>query len=386
MRRRFAARVRDLAQSDIRRTTRECQRLGGVNLGQGICDQPIEPAIRAATAEAIDAGHNQYSLMEGDGGLRQRIAGKAASYNRISCDPDTQVVVTVGSTGGFALACLTLLDPGDEVIIFSPLYGYHLNQIRIGGGKPVFVHMRPPDWGIDPVELDRAFTSRTRMVVVNTPSNPCGKVFTREELSLIGRRAAEREAIVVTDEIYEYILYDGHEHVSLASLEGMADHTITLSGFSKTYSMTGWRLGYALAPPEIAEKMSLLNDLLYICAPTPLQHGVIAAFDLPPSYYDDLRAAYAEKRARILDACREVGFLPYVPEGAYYLLADVSSLGCRDDREAAERILREARVAVVPGGAFYSDPREGRSQVRFCFAKEMEDLEVACRGLRRLAG
>ncbi len=384
MRRRFAQRTEGLAQSDIRRMSRECEAAGGINLGQGICDLPIEEPIRAAAARAIEAGHSQYSKFEGIDRLRARIAEKAASYNGISCHPDTQVVVTVGSTGGFALACLALLQAGDEAIVFAPYYAYHLHMIRLCGATPVFVSLRAPEWTLEASELQAAFTPHTRMVVVNTPCNPCGKVFTRDELTMVGGIAARSGAIVVTDEIYEHILFDGSRHVSLASLPGMADHTVTLSGFSKTYSMTGWRLGYALGPEDVIEKMGLLNDLLYTCAPTPLQHGVLEALALPPGYYASLQASYAEKRDLLAAACRRAGIRPWIPRGAYYFLADVSALGCPDDGAAARRLLAEAGVATVPGGAFFPDPESGRQMVRFCFAKEMGALEQACRGLERL--
>ncbi len=385
MGRRFASRIEGLVQSDIRRMTRECERLGGINLGQGICDQPTDPLIKAAAAEAIQADRSTYSKFEGLDLLRRRIAEKAGSYNRIACDPDTQVVVTVGSTGGFAIACLALLEPGDEAIVFSPFYSYHVNIIRMCGAVPVYVPLRPPRWSFDVAAVERAFGRRTRLLVINTPCNPCGKVFTEAELRVLGELCRDHRAVALTDEIYEYILFDGRRHVSLASLPGMADHTVTLSGFSKTYSMTGWRLGYTVAPADIAARLGVLNDLLYICAPTPLQHGVIAAFDLPPSFYEDLQRSYTVKRDRLVEACATAGMRPFAPEGAYYLLADVSALGYRDDREAAETILAATGVASVPGGSFYADPAEGRQQVRLCFAKKMPELEEACLRLRRLS-
>jgi len=381
---RFAKRIQGLVQSDIRRMSRECERLGGINLGQGICDQEIEPPIREAVQEALSAGHSQYSPLEGIARLRGRIAEKAESYNGIPCDKDTQIVVTVGSTGAFAVACLALLEPGDEVVVFSPFYAYHVNLIKVCGAKPVCVRLEPPDWSLDEGALASAFSDRTRMVVVNTPCNPCGKVFSEEELKAVGELARRRGALVLTDEIYEYIVFDGRKHVSMASLPSMAERTITISGFSKTYSMTGWRLGYAIAPEEISRKMGLLNDLLYVCAPTPLQHAVATAFDLPASYYEELRRSYQVKRDLIAGACERAGMPPYVPEGAYYLLADVSRLGCDSDREAAEMLLTRAGVASVPGGSFYADPEEGRRQVRFCFAKKLPDLEEACRRIEAL--
>jgi len=384
MERRFARRTAGLAQSDIRRMTRECDRAGGINLGQGICDQPTDPLIKSAASEAIASDRSTYSKFEGIDLLRRRIARKASAYNGIDCDPDTQVIVTVGSTGAFAITCLALLDAGDEAIVFSPFYSYHVNLIKVCGGIPVFVDLTPPAWGFDPAALERAFTPRTRLVVINTPCNPCGKVFTESELLKIGDLCRLHGALALTDEIYEYILFDGRRHVSMASLPGMAEHTITLSGFSKTYSMTGWRLGYALAPPDVAAKMGVLNDLLYICAPTPLQYGVAAAFDLPPSYYEEMQAAYSVKREMLVGACVDAGMRPFVPQGAYYFLADVSALGLKNDREASASLLARAGIASVPGGSFHSDPKSGEQQVRLCFAKQMPELEEACRRLKRL--
>jgi aminotransferase len=300
------------------------------------------------------------------------------SYNGIDCDPDGEVIVNVGSTGSFVAACLALVDPGDEVILFSPFYGYHLNILKMCGAALKFVTLRPPDWSYDPRALEAAFSPRTRLVVVNTPGNPCGKVFSRAELETIARLCAERDALCVTDEIYEYILYDGREHVSPASLPGMAGRTITISGFSKTYAMTGWRLGYTVAPRAIAAKLAILNDLINVCAPSPLQHGVVAALDLPPSYYATMRADYEEKRDMTVAACREAGFTPYPPQGAYYMLADFGT-AFRDDQEAARVLLERCGVAVIPGGSFYDDPALGRRQIRLCFAKKRRDLEEACR-------
>jgi aminotransferase len=380
----FARRILGMVQSDIRRMSRECEREGGINLGQGICDQPAPDLVKEAAQEAIRSDHSAYTRLEGIDPLRERIAGKLTAYNGIRCDPERQIVVTVGSTGGFVAACLSILDPGDEVILFSPYYGYHLNILKLCQVSPRFVALRPPDWSFDTKELADAFSDRTRAIIVNTPSNPCGKVFTRDELSRIAALCQLHGTLAVTDEIYEYILYDGRPHVSLGSLPGMEDRTVTLSGFSKTYNMTGWRLGYAAGDAALMEKIGLLNDLLYICAPTPLQHAVVAAFDLPPAYYDQMRAGYARKLEGISSACEEVGIVPLRPQGAYYLLVDVSSLGASDDREAARQLLSKARVASVPAGSFYADPTQGRAQVRLCFAKEDSVLDEACRRIREL--
>ncbi len=381
---RFARRIRALVQSDIRRMSRECERLGGINLGQGICDQPTPEPIKKATQTAVRDDRNMYSKFEGIDDLRARIAGKMAAYNGIRCDPGTDIVVTVGSTGAFACAALALLDPGDEVILFSPFYSYHLNLIALCGATPRYVKMRPPRWDFDEAEIRAAFSDRTRMIIVNTPSNPTGKVFREEELRCLAELCGHWGALAVTDEIYEYILYDGHRHLSLGALPGMEDRTVTISGFSKTYSMTGWRLGYAVADRRIASRLGVLNDLLYICAPTPLQHGVTAAFDLPASYYEALRSDYALKLEALSGACEAAGLGVIRPQGAYYLLADVEGLGCASDREAAERLLDRAGVTAIPGGAFHADPEDGRHQVRFCFAKKPAELDEACRRLRAL--
>jgi aminotransferase len=252
------------------------------------------------------------------------------------------------------------------------------------GAAVRFVTLRPPDWSFDEADLRRAVTARTRMILVNTPSNPSGKVFGRDELDLVADLCRRRDVLCVTDEIYEYILYDGRRHVSIGALPGMEDRTITISGFSKTYAMTGWRLGYAVARRPLAGKMALLNDLISICAPSPLQHGVVAAFDLPPSYYETMRADYERKRDLLAAACRAAGMEPFVPQGSYYMLADVGGLGFRDDQEAAKVILERHGVAVIPGSSFHADPADGRMQVRFCYAKTMPDLEEACRRIRAM--
>jgi aminotransferase len=378
----FAERIKGLVQSDIRRMSRECERLGGINLGQGICDQPVPDSVKQAARSAIDGDKSIYSKFEGIDPLRGRIAGKMAEYNHIRCDPDREVVVTVGSTGGFVAACLAFVESGDEVILFSPFYGYHRNILSLCEATLRFVTLRPPDWSFEPADLERAFSDRTRAVIVNTPSNPCGKVFSRGELELIASLCQKHGAVAITDEIYEYILYGEHRHVSIGSLPGMEDRTVTLSGFSKTYNMTGWRLGYAVGAAPLMEKIGLLNDLLYICAPTPLQHAVVAAFDLPPAYYDQLRADYARKLKMTCDACDEAEIRPLMPQGAYYLLADISKLGVGGDKEAANFLLSRAGVASVPGTSFYAEPEDGRQQVRLCFAKQDAHLEEACRRLR----
>ena len=380
----FADRIEGLAQSDIRRMSLECTRVGGINLGQGICDQPIEPIIKKAAIQAIEEDRSIYTRLDGIDELRHRIAKKVRDYNKVPCDADGEVIVNVGSTGSFVAACLALVNPGDEVILFSPFYGYHLNILKVCQATLKYVTLRPPDWSYDDAALEAAFSKKTKFILVNTPSNPCGKVFSRDELQHIADLCKKHDALCVTDEIYEYILYDGRKHISPGSLPGMEDRTITISGFSKTYAMTGWRLGYTVARKPIAAKLAILNDLINVCAPSPLQHGVVAAFDLPESYYTDMRRDYEIKRDMTVAACREAGMIPYPPQGAYYMLADFSGLGLKDDQEAARVILEKHGVATIPGSSFYPDPKDGGKQIRFCYAKKMHDLEEACRRIRAM--
>lgn len=383
--RRFEAdRVQGIVQSDIRLQSRRCMEVGGVNLGQGICDQPTPDLVKQAACAAIQGDESIYSKFEGIDPLRAAIAGKLASYNGLEVDPDSQVLVAAGSTGAFVAAVLSFIQPGDEVILFSPFYGYHFNVLRMAQPVVQSVTLRGDDFAFDPDELAAAFSDRTKAIIVNTPSNPCGKVFSREELGQIADLCQQHDVLAITDEIYEYILYDGHEHVSLASLPGMAERTLTISGFSKTYNMTGWRLGYAAGPEPLIARMGVVADLVYICPPTPLQHGVLAAFDLPPSYYQEMSREYAAKRALIMETCAAVGLTPMTPQGSYYLMVDVRGAGFADDRQAAEVLLDRCGVAAIPGSSFYLDPADGAHQLRLCFAKQMADLEKACEGLRRL--
>lgn len=367
-------------QSDIRRMSRECERVGGINLGQGICDLPTIPELVAGATEAIASSRATYSKFEGIDPLRERIARKIRKFNGFEVDPATEVVVTVGSTGGFATAAMATLNPGDEVIFFEPYYGYHLNTIKVLGSIPKFVALEPPDWTIDFDELRAAFGSKTRAIVVCTPSNPCGKVFTRDELGRIGALCREFGAWALTDEIYEYIVFDGRKHVSMASIESCRDVTITISGSSKTFSVTGWRIGYVTAQPKIASAIGLLSDLFYVCAPTPLQWGIARGLEVGEDYYRELAESYLKKRDLLAGALREAGFEPFVPQGAYYMLADISGV-FRNDLEAANALLEQAGVASIPGSAFFVSDR-GSKMLRFCFAKDFDALEEACRRLK----
>ena len=376
-------RLGGLVQSDIRRMSRECERIGGINLGQGICDLPTIPEVAEGAIEAIESHRATYSRLEGIDILREKIARKVGAFNGFNVDPETQIVVTVGSTGGFATAAMATLNPGDEVILFEPYYGYHLNTLKVLGVVPKFVALAAPDWEIDFEALRSAFTTRTRAVVICTPSNPSGKVFSREELEMIGALCNEYGAWAITDEIYEYIVYDGRKHLSMASLDSCRDLTITISGFSKTFSITGWRIGYVAAPETVAAKIGLLNDLFYVCAPTPLQWGVARGLDVGNEYYADLCASYQKKRDMLADAVRDAGMEPSVPQGAYYMLADIRGAGFSTDKEAANALLQRTGVAAVPGSAFHQSNR-GETMLRFCFAKDFDVLEDACNRIRSL--
>ncbi len=380
---RFARRVQDLQQSDIRRFSAWCASIGGVNLSQGVCDQPAPEVVKAAAKRAIDEDHATYTHMRGIAELRQAIAGKMDRFNGIKADPETEIAVTVGTAAAFACTALTLLNPGDEVIVFSPYYSYHVNLLRLFGNEVRFVDSRPPDWRYDAGELAAAFNARTRMILINTPANPSGKVFSEAELAEIAALARRHDAWIVTDEIYEYITY-GQPHVSAGRLPDAADRTVTISGASKTYAVTGWRVGYAIAPAEVIDKIGVVSDHVTICSPAPLQHGIAAGMGLPDSYYEGMRADYLIKRDMLADTLRAVGFDPYVPEGSYYMLAGFESGRFRDATHATESILEQVGVATVPGSAFYRDPASGQRQLRFCYAKRMADLEEACRRLRRL--
>jgi len=381
----LADRVHSIRQSDIRRFSAICAAMKGVNLSQGVCDQPAPEAVKRAARQAIDDDHATYTNLRGIAELRQAIARKMKAFNGIECDPESEVVVNVGSAGSFACACLSTLNPGEECVVFSPFYSYHVNLLSLLGVKVRFVDLRPPDWSYDSHALAAAFNERTRMVLINTPGNPTGKVFNEEELRAIAALAEQHNAWIVTDEIYEYITY-GQPHVSIGRFDAARPRTITISGASKTYAVTGWRIGYAVGPAEVIDRMAVVNDLFYICAPAPLQHGIVAGLALPDDYYRRMQEDYLAKRDMLVQTLRRIGFDPYVPEGSYYLLASFENERWKNATEATEAILQQVGVATVPGSAFYRNPADGERQLRFCYAKKMADLQEACRRLEVLRG
>ncbi|MBI4064006.1 MAG: pyridoxal phosphate-dependent aminotransferase [Elusimicrobia bacterium] len=370
-------------QSEIRAMTIECEKAGGINLAQGVCDTEVPLAIRRAAAQAMDEGVNSYTRYDGLAELRQAIADKLARDNGLSVNPDSEIVVSAGSTGAFYCACLALLNPGDEVILFEPYYGYHLNTLAAVDAVCSFVSLEPPNWDFRPADLEAAVTPKTKAIMVCTPANPSGKVFSRLELEQIAEIAIKHNLIIFTDEIYEYFVYDGARHISPATLAQVRDRTVTISGFSKTFSITGWRIGYSVCRSDWAKTIGYLNDLVYVCAPAPLQRGVAQGLsELPEQYYRDIRQEYALKRAQICEALNRAGFDPCVPNGSYYVLADASRLPGATGKEKAMYLLSKTGVAAVPGEAFFDGPNKDRF-LRFCFAKSAGDLAQACERLSR---
>jgi aminotransferase len=381
----LSKRADSIAQSEIRAMTIECEKVSGINLAQGVCDTALPDAVAKGAKNAIDRGCNSYTRYDGIAELRRAIARKLCTYNGIQADPDTQIIVSSGSTGAFYCACLALLNPGDEVILFEPYYGYHVNTLLAVEAAPAYVTMEAPDWSFTPGDLEAAVTPRTKGIMVNTPANPSGKVFTAQELEWIAAFADRHDLFVFTDEIYEYFVYDGRPHISPATLPGMEHRTVTISGFSKTYSITGWRIGYSVCQAEWARMIGYMNDLVYVCAPAPLQAGVAAGLEgLTSEFYRDLAEDYAAKRDRLCDALEAAGLPTCPPQGAYYILADVSSLPGETSKDRAMYLLSRTGVAAVPGSAFFHGP-EGESFVRFCYAKSDAELEQACTRLAAIA-
>ncbi|MBH0177453.1 MAG: aminotransferase class I/II-fold pyridoxal phosphate-dependent enzyme [Nitrospira sp.] len=377
-------RMADLAQSEIRAMTQACVSAKGLNMAQGVCDTPVPTAVLRAAGRAIEDGYNVYTRFDGLPELRQAIVGKLARYNGITVDSETEVTVSAGATGAFHCTCAALLNPGDEVILFEPYYQYHISALLAVEAVPVLVKMHPPKWSYDSRQLEQALTEKTKAIIVNSPGNPSGKVFMREELEGIAALASRHDLFVFTDEIYEYFLYDGRRHVSMAALPGMAERTITIGGYSKTFSVTGWRIGYTAAARPWAQAIGAMNDLLYVCAPAPLQKGVAGGIlELPDDFYRDLARSYQDKRDRFCSALAGAGLTPSVPDGAYYVLADASKLPGSTGKDRAMFLLEQTGVAGVPGEAFFSG-RTGADFIRFSYAKTDADLEEACRRLMQI--
>ena len=384
MRRPVSERSTRFTESVIREMTRLCQQHNGVNLAQGFPDFAAPEAVKQEAVRAILADVNQYAITWVSRRLREALAARTVRTSGLAWDPDTEITVCCGATECMAATLLALVDPGDEVIVFEPFYENYGPDAILCGARPRFVRLREPDWSFDPGELERAFSDRTRAIVLNTPNNPTGKVFTRAELESIAALCRRWDVTAVTDEIYEHILYDGAEHVRLAGLDGMRERTVTISGMSKTWSLTGWRVGWCLAPAALSAAIRKVHDFLTVGAPAPLQEGAAAALELPESYYAELAAGYQARRDFLVPALEAAGFRTFRPRGAYYVMTDISGFGFADDVSFARHLVSEVGVAAVPGSSFYSVPEAGRQRLRFHFARRRETLEAAVARLGRL--
>jgi aminotransferase len=381
----IADRVSGFTESAIREMTRLSLEHGAINLGQGFPDFPAPDVIKEAAIRAIAEDDNQYTVTWGTKAFREAIAAKTArTYPGWEPDPFGEVTVTCGATEGMIAAILGTIDEGDELVVFEPFYESYSPDAQMAGATIRYVTLHEPDWHIDPDELRAAFTSRTRGIIVGSPHNPTGKVFTRDELALIAELCQEHDVICFADEIYEHIVYDGLRHVPMATMPGMADRTVTLNAMSKTYSVTGWRVGWVIASPALSDGIRRAHDFMTVCAASPLQAAGITALALPPAYYTDLAASYQAKRDRIVEVLRSVGFVPSVPSGAYYVMADFASVSDADDFAFSRRLVQDIGVGAVPGSSFYSRRELGRTRVRFAFPKRPETLEAAAQRLARL--
>lgn len=369
-------------QSEIRNMSIECDKVNGINLSQGVCDLPLADVLKEGVQEALEEGYNHYTRYDGIPELREQIAGKLNRFNSIQADPATQICVSCGATGALYCACYALFNPGDEVLLFEPFYGYHEYTLVSLNLIPVYVKLHRPDWSFSIDELEKFISKRTKAILINTPANPCGKVFTQNELELLSAFAVRHDLTILTDEIYEYITFDGRKHISPACIEKSSDRTVTISGYSKTFSITGWRIGYAVAAAPITDWIGAVNDMLYVCAPAPLQYAVAKAINhLDDAYYEEMRQGYQQKRDLLCKTLSDVGIQPYVPQGAYYILADVSALPGATGKERAMWLLDKTGIGVVPGESFFKDRTDGKNLVRFCFAKDMRVIEEACERL-----
>src|SRR5580693_4695680 len=381
--------VEHFTESVIREMTRQAMLHGAVNLAQGFPDFPAPAEIKRAAQEAVAADVNQYAITWGAKSLRNAIARQMQEWQGIAADPETQITVCCGSTEAMISTLLAVCNTGDEVVIFEPFYENYGPDSVLSGAKPVFVKLRPPsttdgEWTFDEGELRAAFHHHTKAIILNTPNNPTGKVFTRGELELIRDLCVEFNVLAITDEIYEHILYDGTQHISMASLEGMSERTVTINGLSKSYSVTGWRVGWAVGAPAITNAIRKVHDFLTVGAPAPLQEAGAAALGLPRAYYENLATGYNARRDRLIPALAEAGFRYFRARGAYYVMTDISAFKFKDDLSFAKYLVQDVGVAAVPGSSFYNDPRDGAKQVRFAFCKRDATLDEAGRRLRKL--
>jgi L-glutamine---4-(methylsulfanyl)-2-oxobutanoate aminotransferase len=392
----IGSRTDPFVESVIREMTRLGAETGAINLSQGVPDFDSPEEVMEAAIAAIRGERNQYTFSFGTPDIREAIAAKSARYNRIPCDPATEVTVTCGVSEAIVAAMLGLANPGDEVIILEPWFEIYVPDCLLAGLTPRFVPLYEPDYTFDPDELRAAFNERTRLILINTPHNPTGKMFTREELTAIAALCQEFDVIAVADEIYEQIYFDGHDHVSIGSLPGMEDRTVTISGLGKSYSVTGWRVGWAVADARLTTPIRRVHDYLTVCAPSPFQAAGTVALKLPDSYYVSMRAEFTERRRILVDGLRAAGMTCAEPQGAYYIMADFADArwpeakfsrpGWTSDRAFAEYMAREVGVALVPGSSFYEDRHAGHTRVRLNFAKRCDALAEAARRMQERFG
>jgi aminotransferase len=378
LRERFRSRrTAGFGESVIREMTRLAMRHGATNLAQGFPDFPAPAALKQAAAQAIADDFNQYAITWGAKPFRDAIAAKYLRTYAMEFDPEREITVCCGATEGMIASLMAVVDPGDEVVLFEPFYENYGPDTQLCGAEPRYVRLREPEWSFDPDELRRAFTPRTKAIVLNSPNNPTGKVFTRAELESIAALCHEFDALAITDEIYEHILYDGAVHIPIASLPGMRQRSILVNSMSKTYSVTGWRVGWVLAPPDLTDSIRKVHDFLTVGAAAPLQQAGAVALAFDDAYYRALSAEYAGRRDHLLTTLESAGFRCFRPAGAYYIMTDISAFGVAGDLAFVRHLIDTIGVAAVPGSSFYAQPGGGDHQIRFCFCKKYETLELA---------
>jgi aminotransferase len=387
-RRRVSRKASQFTESVIREMTREALKHGAVNLSQGFPDFPAPEDIKRAAMQAIEQDVNQYAITWGARDFREAIARKTKWYLGMDVDPETELTVTCGSTEGMITAMMATVDPGEEVIVFEPFYENYAPDAILSDARPRYVSLRAPDWTFDREELRAAFNEKTKAIIICNPNNPTGKVFTRDELEFIAALCKEYDALCFTDEIYEHIFYPREDaeisHISMARIEGMRERTVIINSMSKTYSVTGWRVGYCIAPAQITDAIRKVHDFLTVGAAAPLQAAGAYALALKPDYYEKLQADYRARRDLLLPVLEEAGFRTFRPDGAYYIMTDISGFGFKSDIEFTQHLIRDIGVACVPGSSFYSRRELGAQQVRFCFCKRDETLQAAAERLTKL--
>jgi aspartate/methionine/tyrosine aminotransferase len=381
---RLSSKAAQFTESVIREMTRLAIKHGAVNLSQGFPDFPAPAEIKRAAQEAIAADINQYAVTWGAKSLRNAIAEKFENTQGLAIDPEREITVCCGSTEAMMSSMLAIINPGDEVVVFEPFYENYGPDAILSGATPRFVKLRAPDWSFDPDELAAAFGPSTKAIILNTPNNPTGKVFERAEFECIRDLCVKWNAFAITDEIYEHMLYDGAKHISMATIDGMHDRTITINALSKTYSVTGWRVGWTIAPPEVTSAIRKVHDFLTVGAAAPLQEAGAAALKFPQEYYDSLATDYAARRERLLGILTSAGFKCFKPRGAYYIMTDISAFGFPDDVTFAKHLVTEIGVAAVPGSSFYRNPADGKNQLRFTFCKTEKTFQAAAERLAKL--